>query len=207
MPEFCQRRCPKCGELRNVNQFHYNPDTGHKSYRCNLCSLQKVNLPWDWSCAIKKATRMHVGKALGKKGIYYDTLDEDMLKSLMKAQNNKCALTQATFVLPTHEDLQAFSSNQTAKNITLTIWKESLIPEKQRCVPALVRVSSEGQWIPGNVIFICDYLQEFVETIGNILTLQECCKTIASNNLYVPQKDLLDRVRQDVVEQNFRDKL
>ena len=103
MVESVQHRCPKCGELRDLQLFVYNPKSGRRNYLCAICKQQQVDFPWDWACALRKSTRMHVGKAQGKEGKYFDALDENMIRALMEAQANKCALTQATLQLPTLE--------------------------------------------------------------------------------------------------------
>jgi len=205
MAESVQRKCPKCGELRDLHLFEYNPKTGRRNYSCAFCKQQKVNLPWDWACALRKSTRMHVGKAQGREGKYFDALDEDMIRALMRAQGNKCALTQAVLQLPSSDQLKVLSSDKTGNNVTLTAWKATLPPHLQKFVPVVVRVSTEGSWIPGNVVIICDYLKEFYEAAGNIGLLQDCCKLIMSNTpMSVPQKVFLDKIRQDILEENLK---
>jgi hypothetical protein len=193
--------------MRSLNLFKINPATQRRSYSCVICQQLKVALPWDWACALKKSTRMHVGKAQGKEGKYFDTLDEDMIRALMQAQESKCALTQAALRIPTIEELQALSADKTGNNITLTAWKNRLEPHLQRFVPVLVRVTAEGAWLPGNVIIICDYLKDFYEAVGSGKELHDCCKLIYETPLIVPQREFLDKLRQDIVEQNMKHKL
>lgn len=207
MSESAQRKCPKCGELRALDLFEYNAESGRRSYSCGICKRLKVDLPWDWACALKKATRMHVGKAQGREGTYYDALDEDMLRALWMAQEGKCALTQAPLRIPTIDELKKLSSNNSGNNVTLTAWKDTLPFAAQKFVPVLTRISMEGHWLPGNVILICNYLKDLCEAIGNIADLRSHCKTIAETPLFVPQRELLDRLRQDVVEQQLKARL
>lgn len=207
MDDQSQHRCPKCGELRDIKLFELNSATLRRNYTCNICKQLKVALPWDWACALKKSTRMHVAKMQGQQGTYFDALDEDMLRALMKAQDYKCALTRVRFHLPTPEDLQALSLDKTGNNsITLTAWKDQLEPHLQRIVPVMARISAEGDWMPGNVVLICHQFKSFYEAVGGMSALRTCCELITKTPLHVPQREYLEQIRQGIAEDNLKQK-
>lgn len=190
-----KRICPKCSQPRDLDDFLINPATGRRNYACRMCKEVRLQSKvWDWACALQKATRMRVAWQKGKTGQYIDTLNEDMLRALMEAQEQRCVLSRMALRLPTPDELQILSKNKNGYNITLTAWAETLSEADRRRVPVLVRVDSLTDWMPGNVILICAFLEDFYTRCGSLPAFRNYCnELIESSKLIQPptKEDLL----------------
>jgi hypothetical protein len=156
--------------------------------------LRQQDKIWDWACALQKATRMHVAWQKGKSGHYIDTLNEDMLRALMVSQEQRCVLSRMAVRIPTLVELQVLSKNKNGYNITLTAWAETLSESDRRRVPVLVRVDSTVDWVPGNVMLICSFLEAFYTQCSSLPAFRNYCnELIESSKIIQPatKEDLL----------------
>jgi hypothetical protein len=192
-------KCPRCLQERPSGEY-INPADKKRRYICNTCFKEKAMFQarerWDWASALKKSTKMHVSKTHGREGIYYDSLDEDIIRALMAAQDGKCAITDEPFYLPTPEQL--------GKNVTLSKWQQTLEPHHRRRVPVMVRASIEGNWVPGNVLLIMDGIREYYEYCGGLIGLHPQSEAILKHTPVIPQNEQLLQLRAKLIDEELK---
>ena len=153
------KKCRRCQNYRDIAMFKKDGRI------CKLCRDQAKEAgdltTWDWAKAIRKATYMHISKAEGRLGVYMESLTAPMLRALMEYQYSCCAVSGMRFCLPDPDIV--LPSNSTLKQ-----WLESIPRSELLRTPVLARVSSSGNWEPGNVIFIAKFLEPLY-TMGESL--------------------------------------
>ena len=184
--------CSQANPLPETDKyFYYNTVKQRYDTLCKKCRNKQKQLqrgrrrkPYTWSKAFLR----------GLKSDNYDPrMTADVLIVIMALQNFKCALTATPFLLPTDNDLLV---NKRYKG-----WLNSLpVPARLRTPRLISNIYGEVP-IPGNCIFVCNYVYDLYRYHGSIADLLTFAKfetpiIYQSERIYKEIKNNEDRTKK-----------
>jgi hypothetical protein len=123
-------------------------------------------------------------------------LTPGIFRALMSIQEQKCAFTQCSFLLP--EKLE--------RNQTLTRWEENLPEAERALVPKLVRISAHDEWCQGNVVFVSSGIYGLYTVLGSPMEFKKYAAWLSTlRHITVPSEDQLEqRLKELETARNVR---
>lgn len=135
------------------------PERKYQASACHECRLSQwfyryLNKTWDWACALRKETIMHI-RHIGEYDLWNSRVEPRTLRGIYEFQRGRCAVTSLPLRVP-----DALTPIPT--NTTLTSWADSQrLSDCQRAeLPLLVRAGAVTEWTPGNVVLIARVVRE-----------------------------------------------
>lgn len=182
-----KRQCAHCGHIVPVRSFSTHEKTLNRMSRaspyCLVCRTSTPDIgrslvPWTWADAILKHTSQAVGRA-GGSGAMSQGITASVVAALMDLQRYRCALTGIQLVLP---EVGTVLTHGT----TLMGWGAGR-PDAGN-IPILAKVRDSGDWMPGNVVLIAQFMRDVVQHLGGAA---EVCRALDHSregvDVYTPQ--------------------
>lgn len=163
-------QCKGCGGWFPREAFGGTKRRGQLCVTCKAGSegnaSRKRKRPWDYVAALHKTVKCRVNRiAYSPKDMLGGSIDERSLRALFRAQEDRCAITNARFHLPTVEELVAVSNNGKGHHVTLDSWADKYRgdPTLKARIPELIRVSEAGPWEIDNVMLVCRSVADYTK--------------------------------------------
>jgi hypothetical protein len=155
--------CKACGDTLPLSFFRWDCTKLRAARICLDCSQKQAKLaaqPWDWANAIHKAQLLkskhaHPGN---DNNIYSARIVPAILRRLMDLQDNRCALTGESLLLPADVGMHN----------TLAKFAQTLPTQQASSLPVLVRRDPGKPWIPGNIMFIAWRWESLYESCKDV---------------------------------------
>lgn len=190
-----KRRCQNCGNMVPVKSFSTNEKTLKRlipvSPYCLVCRTANPGIgrnlvPWTWADAILKHTSQAVGRVSGA-GSMSQGITSTVVAALMELQHYRCALTGVQLLLPE-------AGTVLTHGTTLVGWSAGR-PDAGN-IPVLAKVRESGDWMPGNVVLIAQFMRDVVQHLGGAA---ELCRAVDHSrdgvDVYTPQAITMEIAR------------
>lgn len=189
--------CKACGGLYPRGDFEGVKRRGRVCVRCREKRKYggKRDRGWDYVAALHKSTKLRISKSTcDHRNRLGASFDDNALRALFRAQDNRCALTTLQFLLPSVEDLVKVSGSGTGNHVALDSWAKACEndPRKLARLPELVRKCDLAPWVPGNVMLVCRGISGYFDFCKlNNMSVTEMSEAIIGINqrVVVPSQD------------------